>query len=171
MMRLLMIRHGTSISRESFAATAQNDDKRPLTDKGIAEMERIAVGLGGLVKRVDLIAPSPLTRAKQTARIVAKAYGMTVGDAVDALRPESPLDAFVGWAARHSSNRVIGIVGHDPHLSRLVTWLMTGSDEERVVLKKGGACLLTFDGEPGRAAGTLEWLMTPKQILGAANIE
>jgi phosphohistidine phosphatase len=58
------------------------------------------------------------------------------------------------------------IVGHEPHLGRLVSLLLTG-DAERplVLLKKGGAVCLR--GEPGGGGGwLLEWALKPKLLSG-----
>jgi hypothetical protein len=41
-------------------------------------------------------------------------------------------------------------------------------NEPRVELKKGGACLLRFDGKPRRAGAILEWLLTPAQLRRAS---
>jgi phosphohistidine phosphatase SixA len=46
---------------------------------------------------------------------------------------------------------------------------MTGNGESRIELKKGGACLLDFDSDIRRGAGTLLWLMTPRQLRAIAN--
>jgi phosphohistidine phosphatase len=166
MTQLLVIRHGDAGDAEEFAATGRSDDERPLTDKGIREMERVAAGLRSLTDPIDLLATSPLVRARQTAEIVGDAYGIDIAETIEALRPTSALDAFVGWFRGVSDRSLVAIVGHDPHLSRLVTWLMSGVDAERVALKKGGACLLEFEDAPGPGSGTLQWLITPK-IVGA----
>jgi phosphohistidine phosphatase len=165
-MKLLVIRHGIADDADEFAATGRSDDERPLTAKGEREMERVAGGLRAIVERIDLLAPSPLTRARQTAERIAASYGIGVGQAVEALRPTSPLDAFVEWARALSTNDVVAVVGHDPHLARLVTWLCTGVDAEGVALKKGGACLLRIDAAVAPGAATLRWLMTPAQLVG-----
>jgi phosphohistidine phosphatase len=165
MEKLLVIRHGLAGDAEEFAATGRSDDERPLTPKGIREMERVAAGLRTIVDRIDVLVSSPLVRARQTAEIVADAYAMKLGKDVEVLRPTSSLDAFVAWARTVSSEEVVGIVGHDPHLSRLVTWLVSGIDAERVALKKGGACLLKFDDPVAPGSATLRWLMTPTQLI------
>ena len=46
----------------------------------------------------------------------------------------------------------------------LATWLMTGSDESRVDLKKGGACLIVFEKKLKRRSGVLRWLMGPTEL-------
>jgi phosphohistidine phosphatase SixA len=45
---------------------------------------------------------------------------------------------------------------------------MTGNDESRIELKKGGACMLSFDSSVRRGSGTLLWLMSPRQLRALA---
>ena len=165
MTMLLVIRHGHAGDAEEFASTGRSDDERPLSEKGMRDMPRVAKGLTTLVEQVDLLAASPLVRARQTAEFVATAYGITLGKSVELLRPSSSLEAFVDWIAKAPSSGVVAIVGHDPHLSRLVTWLMSGVDSPNVVLKKGGCALLEFERGIDGGAGALRWLLTPSQLI------
>lgn len=162
--QLLVIRHAIAEDRDVFGRTEGDDDLRPLTDDGRKKMTRGAQGLQTLVPMLDLIASSPLVRAQQTAAIVAKAYGISVGETTPVLEPDAPLAQFLTWAAAHEDKDVIAVVGHEPHLSALVTWLMCGVDDSRLVLKKGGACLLEFTGRPRRAGAVLHWLHTPAAL-------
>ena len=59
---------------------------------------------------------------------------------------------------------VFAVVGYEPHLSTLITWLISGVEEPRVELKKGGACLLELDGTPGPAAARLVWRNAPRAL-------
>jgi len=167
-MNLLVIRHAIAEDKEAFAKTGRNDDLRPLTDAGRSKMRRGAQGLRAVVGRAALLASSPLVRARETAEIVAPTLGIARVEIVDALRPDRGYDELVKWLRTrdvpNDDDRIVAVVGHEPHLSGLVTWLMTGSNESRLELKKGGACLLRFDGEPGKGEGTLRWLVTPAQL-------
>jgi phosphohistidine phosphatase len=162
--QLLVIRHAVAVERVSFEATGKHDDLRPLTPDGRRKMRRIAKGLQCMVGRPSLLATSPLTRAVQTAEILADVYGMKIGDTVEALRPGSRVTMFAHWANEHDADATIAIVGHEPHLSGLVSWLMCGDTESHIALKKGGACLLMIEGQVRRASATLEWLLTPAQL-------
>ena len=168
-MNLLVIRHAIAEDKEAFAKTGRSDDLRPLTESGRSKMRRGAQGLRAVVGRAALLASSPLVRARETAEIVAPTLGIARVEIVEALRPDRSSDEMVKWlrsrdVPNDADDRTVAVVGHEPHLSGLVTWLMTASDESRLELKKGGACLLHFDGEPGKGAGTLRWLLTPSQL-------
>jgi phosphohistidine phosphatase len=167
-MNLLVIRHAIAEDKEAFAKTGRNDDLRPLTEDGRSKMRRGAQGLRAIVGRAAVLASSPLVRARETAEIVAPTLGVARVEMVEALRPDQSFDEMVKWLRSrdvpNDNDRIVAVVGHEPHLSGLVTWLMTGSDESRLELKKGGACLLHFDGEPGKGDGTLRWLLTPSHL-------
>ena len=163
-MILLVVRHSIAENRETFSRVEKDDDLRPLTEVGRKKMARGARGLRTLVPALDMIASSPLVRAQETAAIVAKAYGISVGETTPVLEPDAPLAQFLKWIGAHEDREVIAVVGHEPHLSALVTWLISGVDDSRLVLKKGGACLLEFTGRPHRAGAVLHWLHTPATL-------
>jgi phosphohistidine phosphatase len=163
-MQLLVIRHATAEDRDTFAASGRDDSERPLTPAGRDKMRRAVAGLLRAVPKIDLLASSPFVRAMQTADVVADAYGIEAIKSVDALVPDAPLQRLLGWLERKGSVDVVAIVGHEPHLGELVTWLMSGLPESRVELKKGGAGLFEFHGQPGAGVGVLKWLMTPGQL-------
>jgi phosphohistidine phosphatase len=163
-MKLLVVRHAVAQEREEFAATGRPDDLRPLTDGGRRRMRRGARGLRRLVPHLDVLASSPLTRAMQTAEIVAEAYhGMEV-TAVAELAPEAVPDALVPWLGGVPPTSTVAVVGHEPHLGFLLGWLLTGRHASFVELKKGGACLLEFEDPPAAGGATLLWCAPPKQL-------
>jgi phosphohistidine phosphatase len=168
-MQLLIVRHAIAEDPEVFAHTGRDDSERPLTDAGRDKMRRAAAGLVTLVPSIDVLGSSPYTRAMQTAQIVAEAYGIRAIETLDALVPEAPFARFLTWIEPPRASGVVAAVGHEPHLSGLVTWLVSGLAESRVAMKKGGACLIEFEGQAGAGAGVLQWLVTPGQLreLGA----
>ena len=68
------------------------------------------------------------------------------------------------WLQQHGTVDLVAIVGHEPHLGILVTWLMAGLNASRVALKKGSACLLEFPDTVAGGSATLLWLLTPSQL-------
>jgi phosphohistidine phosphatase len=165
-MRLLLIRHGIAETRERFARSGEGDDRRPLTRDGRRRMRRAARGLRELVPAIDTLLTSPLVRARQTADVVARTYGRPAPTELEALRPERPPDELLHWLRREleRGEATIALVGHDPHLSTLLTWLVTGQRESWLGLRKGGACLVEFRGLPEAGAGEIRWLAAPKVL-------
>lgn len=163
-LQILIIRHAIAQERSAFAATGKSDDERPLTDEGRRKMIEAAKGLRELVPRIDVIAASPLVRAQQTAAIVAKAYRIADIETTPTLTPDAQPASFAKWAQAHLDHDVVAVVGHEPHLGMLVTWLLSGRADSHMVLKKGGACLVECDGAPGPATCQLHWLHTPATL-------
>jgi len=172
-MNLLVIRHAIAEDKERFAESGRSDDQRPLTEEGRSKMRRGAEGVRLASPRVTVLASSPLVRARETAEIVGPALKIARVEIVDALRPDRPYDELLAWLGKRATPNdeddvAVAIVGHEPHLSGLVTWLMTGEKDSRIELKKGGACLLHFDGPPAAGEATLRWLLTPSQLRDLA---
>ena len=169
-MNLLVIRHAVAEDKKRFARTGADDGLRPLTQDGRRKMRGAARGLRRVAPKLDLLATSPLTRAAQTAEIVAAAYRrgpriLTVPQLV----PSGSVHALLKWLQSLKATSTVAVVGHEPQLGVFVSWMLTGLQESFLEFKKGGACLweLKEAVRPGRA--TLQWFLTPGQLrrLGA----
>ena len=139
-------------------------DALTLEERAKGKMKEAAAGLRRVVGTLDMLAASSLVRAQQTAEIVAERYGDMPVETVKALSPDSEPRELLGWLRQRGAADVVAIVGHEPHLGILVTWLMTGQVTSRVTLRKGGACLLDFSAHVASDAGTLQWALTPSQL-------
>jgi phosphohistidine phosphatase len=163
-MKLLLIRHAIAEDRDDFARTGKDDRLRPLTDEGRKRMKQGARGLRTLVPEIDLLATSPLTRAAQTAAILDSVYGGIDEVEIEQLSPETTPDEFSRWLRRQKSD-VVAAVGHEPSLSYILGWLLTGTERKLFAFRKGGACLLELqNGEPAAGSATLLWALTPAQL-------
>lgn len=162
-MQLLLIRHAIAEDRAVFARTGQSDYYRPLTERGRERMERGAAGLRSLVPDLDVLVTSPLTRAKQTARIVAEAYGGLPVEHSEALATGDGVD-FLDWLKQCDPTDTVAAVGHEPHMSDWATWMLTGGRHDFAVVKKGSAMLLEFEGRPKPGTAWLHWFLAPAQL-------
>ena len=166
-MKLLVIRHAIAEDREAHAASGHDDALRPLTVQGARKMKRGARGLRQIVPAIDTLVSSPYTRAFETAEIVRREYGMDRVETSRALEPTVAVaDAIT--ALQSVQGDVVAIVGHEPQLSRLVTYLISGLDQSAVELKKGSACLVEFEGLPRAGGGTLMWSIRPAVLRDLA---
>jgi phosphohistidine phosphatase len=163
-MKLLVIRHGIAMDRDEFAESGESDDERPLTKEGRREMKDVAKWLRKKVKAIDILATSPLVRARETAEIVGNAFDIDEPEITESLVPDKALEDFEQWCALYADKAVVAVVGHEPHLSSLATWLISGNRESRIELKKGGACMIDFESGAEHDSGTLSWLLTPRQM-------
>ncbi len=160
-MKLLVIRHAIAMDRDEFAESGRDDALRPLTEMGKWKMQHAAAGLKVAVRSLDLLATSPLERAVQTGEIVRDAFPDVPTAVTTSLEPESPPEALVEFLREHDDKDTVAIVGHEPHLSSVTSWLLAGDDAPVISFKKGGACLLEFRSTPEAGAATLLWALTP----------
>lgn len=167
-MKLLLIRHAIAEEREDFARTGKDDHLRPLTDEGRKKMKQAAKGLRRIVPEIDLLATSPLTRAAQTGAILDSAYDGLKEVEIEQLSPDATPEDFLRWL-RKRKEKCVAAVGHEPSLSLILAWLLTGSERRLFAFRKGGACLLEFEDEPAAGTATLIWAMTPALLRELAD--
>lgn len=159
-MEIIFLRHAPAGEREDWAKTGRPDSERPLTPEGRKRAREAAKGLARLIETADLVATSPWDRAKETAGLAAKALGAPLVESNFLLPHRSPA-SLAGWLSGLEGERVV-LVGHEPHLSRVISWLL-GSARTVVALKKSQAVLLEA---PKAAAGAavLAWSLPPKVL-------
>lgn len=172
--RLLLIRHAIAESRIVFARTGKNDDLRPLTARGRKKMKKCAEGIHSLAPSVALFAASPLVRAQQTLQILLKKYEKssrpTPNATIDELKPGMGFEPLIKWLGKNlPAGKQVALVGHEPHLSQFAAFLLTGQDRTVFTLKKGGACLISFEGRARGGRGQLEWLLEPSELRRIRN--
>jgi phosphohistidine phosphatase len=163
-MNLYIVRH--AIAAERGTPGYEDDSQRPLTDTGIKKMKKITRGLEKLGVKPDVILTSPYVRARDTAKILADRFDMI--DRIyfsENLIPPGNFEALVFEIHEKYDLANVALVGHEPMLSSLISWLTSGAADARIRLKKGGVAYLSSDSlyQDGRA--TLEWLLTPAILV------
>lgn len=162
-MNLLVVRHAIAMDPAEYAREHPDDAGRPLTPEGQKKMKRAALGLHSLVSEIQLLATSPLTRARETAEILAAIYAITPV-VVPVLAPGQPATHVGRWLEQERRHETVAMVGHEPGLSRTVSWLLAGSERPLLELKKGAACLLSIPDAVGAGSATLLWSLAPAQL-------
>jgi len=163
-MFVLLVRHAKAEARSLLGLGAKKDARRSLTDAGRKRMRRAAKALHGLVPAVDVIASSPLIRAHETAEILAGRYdAMAVVDLLP-LSPGGSEQELLDWLRDQRQDATVVLVGHEPDLGFLASWLLTGKKSAFTPLRKGSACLIRFDEAPAAGGGVLEWMLVPKLL-------
>jgi phosphohistidine phosphatase len=152
-MELYLVQHGE-------ATTESDDPQRPLTERGKAEVEKVARYAAGLKLPVSLILHSGKLRAQQTAEILAQHLVPPQG--IRELKRLAPTDdPQVAEALIRQSAEPMMLVGHLPHLSRLTSLLVLGSPEREVVRFRNGGMVCLRRDESGWA---VRWILTPELI-------
>lgn len=163
-----MIRHALAGDRGAFAKTGKPDDARPITAAGRRTTRESLPALRFLLPRVDIVATSALTRAAQTADIIATAYPSAERETVNALTPGGRRKELVRWLRNRAEEDVVAIVGHDPDLGALASWLLSGRKAGFVDFEKGGVALLDFERRVGPGRATIVWSIPPRALVRLA---
>ena len=161
-MRVLIVRHAVAGTREAFAHSGKPDAERPVTAEGKKKMRRAARGLRRLAPDIDRLVTSPYRRAAQTARIVARAYERLEPVTLEHLVPDVEPPVVARWLRAQRGVDTVALVGHEPQLSTLASYLLTKNSEPILELEKGAACAIDLPAA-GRT-GSLVWLLTAKQL-------
>jgi len=151
MVHVYLIQHGKAYPKEI-------DPDRKLTEEGIHETELIAKHLSKVGVRVKRVVHSGKLRASMTAEILAKILGVEKIESEDGL---NPLDDPSTWRDKLIKiDEDIMVVGHLPHLSKLVSQLLN-VDTEVVKFKYSGVLCL----ERGEdLKWVIKWYITPDVI-------
>lgn len=139
------------------------DERRPLSDKGEKQADRLGRFLAGVGFISDAVITSPKVRAAQTAEIVARHLRLPV--VVDARLAGGFDFGMVEAILRDAGDPVRPVfVGHDPDFTDLVE-ILTGS--ATVTMKKGAMIRIDVERPLAAGAGSLAWLVTPDLLKPA----
>jgi phosphohistidine phosphatase len=168
---LLLVRHAIAFNRDPDQWA--NDGERPLTPQGEARFRKAARGLARLWPSIELVLSSPYVRAWRTAEILAEEAGWPGPEPCQELEAERrPSDAMrvLRRAQSNPNPASLALVGHEPHLSELASFLLTGAQSRLFIeMKKGGVACLAFDERPAPGKGFLRWVATPKMLRAIAS--
>src|SRR5580658_10262598 len=144
-MNIFILRHGIAVERGTPGF--EKDSDRPLTPKGKRQLRKSAAAMKRMKLRFDLILSSPYERAKRTAEIVAEELKLKRRlKFSDSLKYENDPAMVIGEiAVLRPVPKDLLLVGHEPYLSRLISWLTSGEEEVAIDFKKGGLCKLEMD--------------------------
>lgn len=158
-MIIFFVRHA-SAGRKLL--NAKKDERRPLDDDGILQARYAGRMLANLDAQVEHVISSPLTRALQTATLVANELAFEGAiERDDALRPESEFAQFQALMAKYRRSEAIMVVGHNPSLTEFLSKTISQNSSvaaAHLEFKKGGVARVEVNGRNG----ILQWLVTPK---------
>jgi phosphohistidine phosphatase len=162
-MNLYLVRHAIAFNPDP--ATWPDDRDRPLTPGGEKKFRRAVRGLDALVPGVDVVLSSPLVRAWRTAELLWKKAGWPEPSRFDPLEPGTPPPEVVDALQPHARAGSVALVGHEPSLHELVSYLLTGdAGSVRVTLKKGGVACLSVDDGLRAGSAALQWVLPPRVL-------
>jgi phosphohistidine phosphatase len=153
-MQLYLVQHGASKSETE-------DPERGLTDEGRRVVEHMAQYLASVGVDLERIEHSEKLRARQTAEILAAVLHPREGTKqVSGMGPNEDIQP-VRERLQTEANDLM-LVGHLPHLSRLVATLL-GVEADRTVVefRMGGVVRLSRN-QSGQ--WTLQWAIIPELL-------
>lgn len=151
MMKLYIVQHGISLSEEV-------DPEKSLSSNGEEHSRKIAEFLREKSVRVDTIWHSPKKRAVQTAHILSETAAIPEIQERKDLSPMDPVGHIPEEIEPLSKNLMI--VGHLPFLQKLVSLLLSGTEDNRFIsIKNSGViCLEHTD------SWKVLWAVTPELL-------
>jgi phosphohistidine phosphatase len=160
-MELYFLRHAIAASKDD--PKYQDDSLRPLTVKGRKTMQEAARGMKNLGLQFDAVLSSPYVRARQTAEIVMDIFKlkMSLLHLTNNLLPPATIANLRKEIKKQFPQATkFLLVGHEPHLTSLISALLGCPGVLNIDFKKSGLCCFTT--EPLDAG--LQWLLTPEQL-------
>ena len=145
-------------SQHGKSASKSEDPERRLTADGAAEVERVASFMAESGCAVGIIWHSGKVRAAQSAEIFAAALnpagGVRTRDGIE------PLDDVTALAAHLDEDRNEMFVGHLPFMERMISYLVLGDPERRVLrFRNGGVVRMDWHAEESR--WIIDWAAYP----------
>jgi len=162
-MIVYIMRHAEAVDGSS---TLQ-DEWRYLTEKGRSAAEKMSSSIAGIGPKPRLTITSPLTRAVQTAEIMAeKACRKNVVIASELLLPGADINAVVAHLQGCGEAKRVMLVGHEPQLGLLVAALLR-CENKSAPLKKGACVALELDTKKADKPAGFLWYLAPgrKRIM------
>jgi phosphohistidine phosphatase len=144
--------------RHAEAEPGEPDLGRRLTSKGLKQAERMGNWLDRHLPDSTRILASPAERAQQTALALRRKF-----KTVDALGPGAPVSAVLAAANWPESREPVVVVGHQPTLGAVASFLLAGN-EENWSIKKGAAWWLSDRDRSGPCAVILRVAIGPEFV-------
>ena len=141
--------------RHCEAEPGEPDLGRRLTSKGLKQAERMAQWLDSHLPDTCRVLASPADRAQQTAVALQRKF-----KTVPELAPGATVAALLAAANWPDSREPVLIVGHQPTLGAVASFLLSG-EESYWSVRKGAVWWLSNRAKEGGAAVVLKVVVAP----------
>ncbi len=155
-MQLLLVQHGEACAKDV-------DPDRPLTDRGAADVDRLAAFLGDAGVRVGRVIHSGKLRARQTAERLAAVLAPAVEIEVSGLIDPNDNPAAFDWQSGSWDSDTL-VVGHLPFMARLVGHLVVADSQRSITAYRPGSIVCLQQDDAGDWA--IAWMIRP-ELFGA----
>ncbi len=148
--RVYFAQHGLAVDKAE-------DSQRPLSKAGIEQTLSIAKQLHAAKTPVSQICHSGKLRAVQTADILATTLKITSTSAHDYLSPNDSVSLFTKKLVVENAL----YIGHLPHLEKLVSYLLTGNENQSIIKFQNSAIICL---EKKAEQSHIRWYLTPELL-------
>jgi phosphohistidine phosphatase len=150
-MKLYIVQHGISLSEEV-------DPEKSLSPDGEEQSRKIAEFLKEKSVHVDVLWHSPKKRAVQTAHILSETVASPEVQERKDLNPRDPVGPIREVIEPMEKNLMI--VGHLPFLQKLVSLLLSGTEDDQFIsIKNSGVICLEY-----ADSWKVSWAVTPELL-------
>ena len=151
------MRHGDALP------VADTDAGRPLSTLGECQSVLVGTAMKHLGISVDILFCSPFERARQTAGKIQEIIPVQKFILTDHLTPASDHRNIFNTLQSVQSESIL-CVGHEPHLSIMISMLISGSRNARIEIAKASLACLEVSPPVSPGSGVMKWLVTPETI-------
>ncbi len=164
-MDLYLLRHGDAGKGMAVAVGNEAGDI-PLTMTGREEVALVARSFKMLKLKFSAIVTSPLKRAVQTAKIIARVLAIEERISIwNELLPEGDRSKLYNKLNQYTRESTILMIGHEPYLSNIMYDMIFQKNRVnqlgRINLKKAGLAKIRVISLTPNVSGELRWLLTP----------
>ena len=153
-MKIYLMQHGEAKSREE-------DPERSLSAQGEQDVQKMADFINRSGINVDRIIHSGKLRAQQTAEIISTSILNSTTEISHVINPGDDVSDFVEEI--DNTDHELFVVGHLPYLSKLVSFLVSESADQDILIYSPASivCLQRDDNE----RWLISWMLKPELIV------
>ena len=159
-MKLLVIRHAIA---EDMSSSGKDKD-RPLSPEGCEKFKKICKKLSHLNLKFELLLDSPLLRSQQTADIFCEYFFIKKRQRSQNLNPFAQTANLLLEIKDCHVNSIV-VFGHQPFLTKFISYCLLGDERAFIALKRGGMVFLSFPLSVQAGSAQMKALLTPKYLL------
>ncbi len=157
-MLLYLLRHGDAVEDPRL-----QDLERPLSDRGLEQAQTAAQFFQRMQITLDRIIASPLLRAQQMAAPIRALLRVRQFLTSEYLLPGSHHQQLFELIDSQEEGPDL-LIGHEPHLSTIISLLIAGETTARIDVKKASCACIEITRPLRKGQGALKWLVTAEQM-------
>lgn len=141
---IIIARHAEALNKSIARRKGVLDSLRPLTKVGFQVQATALKKNKSWLKETQLLVHSPLVRAQETSRIILQHKRIQETLEFKQMKPHDDPKKLQQFLQKLNLKKVI-VVGHDPHLTLLLKYLLSDVHGIDVRLKKSSLCYLKWN--------------------------